>query len=278
MENYILSNGVEVPKIGFGTWQMSESDAFLSVQTALEIGYRHIDTASAYGNEETVGQAVKSFGLLREEIFLTTKLNANARDFDTAIIEIDKSLSALDTEFIDLLLIHWPNPLVTRPDFKERNAAVWQAMEKVVRDGKVRAIGVSNFQRHHLEALMETAEIAPVVNQIYCNPSDQQEEIQLMNHEFNLLTEAYSPLGTGEIFKIRALEKLTEKYDKSVAQIVLRWHIQKGYLPLPKSVSADRIRENFEIFDFQLSAEDVRFIDSLHGALTPHKFPDTVLF
>ncbi|MFC4651632.1 aldo/keto reductase [Lactococcus nasutitermitis] len=278
-DTYNLSNGIKIPKIAFGTWQTPDGDiAYQSVKTALELGYRHIDTAQAYGNENSIGQAIKDTNISRDKLFITTKLWNQVIDFPSAQRAIDESLMRLKCDTIDLLLIHWPNPLATRPNFAERNSEVWRAMEEAVTAGKVSSLGVSNFQTHHLDALFKTATIKPVVNQIYCNPSDQQEEIVTYNNMHNLLTEAYSPLGTGEIFKIRALNTIAQKYDKTVAQVVLRWHLQKGYLPLPKSVTASRIKENTEIFDFNLSDGDMTFINQLHGALLPHKFPDNVQF
>lgn len=278
-DTYQLSNGVRIPILGFGTWQTPDGEiAFESVKKALRVGYRHIDTAAAYGNEASVAKAIKASKIPRNKIFLTTKLNSDALDYDSAKQAIDRSLSKMNLDYIDLLLIHWPNPLATRPHFEERNAAVWQAMEAGVGEGKIKSLGVANFQSHHLDALYQSAKIKPVVNQIYCNPSDQQETIVAYNRAHDILTEAYSPLGTGEIFRIKALEDLARKYQHTVAQIVLRWHLQKGYLPLPKSVTPTRIEENIKLFDFSLQDDDMAFIDRLHGALLPHKFPDQVQF
>jgi diketogulonate reductase-like aldo/keto reductase len=278
-DTYSLSNGVKIPKVGFGTWQSPDGDvAYEAVKTALEVGYRHIDTAQTYGNEKSIGQAIKDSGIPREELFVTTKIWNFVSNYEEAVASIRESLEKLDLAYIDLMLIHWPNPMKTRPDFAKRNQALWKAMEEAHEAGKIRALGVANFQPHHLDELLKIAKIKPVVNQIYSNPSDQQEEIVAYNDAHNLLTEAYSPLGTGEIFKILALGKIAEKYKKTVAQTVLRWHLQKGYLPLPKSVTPARIKENAEIFDFELTSEDMTFIDHLHGALLPHKFPDNVQF
>lgn len=278
-DTYSLANGKKIPQIGFGTWQSPDGAvAYEAVKVALETGYRHIDTAQVYGNESSIGRAIKDSGLPRNEIFVTTKLWNFVSTYEEAKKSIDESLEKLGLDYIDLMLIHWPNPVKTRPDFKTRNAALWRAMEEAHEAGKILSLGVANFQPHHLEALFETARIKPVVNQIYSNPSDQQESIVEYNRKHDLLTEAYSPLGTGEIFKILALRQIAEKYDKTVAQTVLRWHLQKGYLPLPKSITPSRIKENAQIFDFELTDADLTFIDQLHGALLPHKYPDHVQF
>lgn len=275
-ETYTLANGMIIPKVGFGTWQSKDGEeAYQAVKTALEVGYRHIDTAAVYGNEESVGRAIKDSGIAREDLFITTKLWAVGTTED-ARAALDESLEKLGLDYVDLYLIHWPNPKAFRPNFAERNAAVWKAMEEGVRDKKVRAIGVSNFHPRHLEPLLEVAEIKPVVNQIMVNPSDQQEEVVAFNKAHDILTEAYSPLGTGKIFAVTELTDIADKYGKTVAQVVLRWSLHKGYLPLPKSVTASRIKENADIFDFDLTEEDITFIDSLHGKAGLARNPDEV--
>lgn len=277
-DTYTLANGVKIPKVGFGTWQSKDgAEAYNAVKWALEAGYRHIDTAAVYGNEDSVGKAIKDSGIAREELFVTTKLwlGATADDARTAI---DESLAKLGLDYVDLYLIHWPNPLPTRPNNAARNSAVWTAMEEAVKAGKIRAIGVSNFHAHHLDDLLKTAKIKPVVNQIMVNPSDQQEDIVTYNKAHDILTEAYSPLGTGKIFGIEALKDLAAKYNKSVAQVVLAWSLAKGYLPLPKSVTQSRIVENGAILDIDLTAEDIKFIDSLHGSAGLATNPDETQF
>ena len=275
-ETYTLANGMTIPKVGFGTWQSKDGEeAYQAVKTALEVGYRHIDTAAVYGNEESVGRAIKDSGIAREDLFITTKLWAVGTTED-ARAALNESLEKLGLDYVDLYLIHWPNPKAFRPNFAERNAAVWKAMEEGVHDKKVRAIGVSNFHPRHLEPLLEVAEIKPVVNQIMVNPSDQQEEVVAFNKAHDILTEAYSPLGTGKIFAVTELTDIADKYGKTVAQVVLRWSLHKGYLPLPKSVTASRIKENADIFDFDLTEEDITFIDSLHGKAGLARNPDEV--
>lgn len=277
-DTYTLNNGVKIPKVGFGTWQSKDGDeAYNAVKVALEAGYRHIDTAAVYGNEESVGKAIADSGIPREELFITTKLwGENTTEGAAAALE--ESLAKLGLDYVDLYLIHWSNPKPFRPNGAERNAQVWKAMEAAVKAGKARAIGVSNFHPRHLDELLKTAEIKPAVNQIFVNPSDQQEEIVAYNKAHDILTEAYSPLGTGKIFEVESLKAIAAKYNKSVAQVVLAWSLAHGYLPLPKSVTASRIKENTEIFDIELSAEDIEAIDALHGAAGLAKNPDEVDF
>lgn len=274
-DTYTLANGVEIPVVGFGTWQTPDGEvAERSVIAALKAGYRHIDTAAVYKNEASVGRGIAKSGVPREEIFVTTKLWNDAHSYEAAKKAIDDSLGKLDVGYLDLYLIHWPNPVAIRENWKEGNAEAWRAMEEAVEAGKIRAIGVSNFMPHHLDALLETAKIQPVVNQIYLNPSDAQEEVVAYNQAHNILSEAYSPLGTGDIFTIPELKTIAEKYEKTVAQIVLRWSLQHGFLPLPKSVNEDRIIENAQLFDFELSAEDMQAIDQLKGAAGQASNPD----
>lgn len=278
-DTFELSNGVKIPVVGFGTWQTPDGDvAEQSVLDALEAGYRHIDTAAIYGNESSVGRAIQKYDLPRDELFVTTKLWNDAHSYQGGKQALDDSLSRLGLDYVDLYLIHWPNPIAVRDHWQEANAEAWRAMEEGVKAGKIRAIGVSNFHEHHIESLLKTASITPQVNQIFVNPSDQQTEIIKYNQSKSILTEAYSPLGTGKIFEVPELVTLAEKYDKTVAQLVLNWHLAKGYLPLPKSVHKARIIENTEIFDFKLSTEDIDLIDGLHGAAGLAQNPDETGF
>ena len=274
-DTYTLANGVKIPIVGFGTWQTPDGEvAEKSVIEALKAGYRHIDTAAAYGNEESVGRGIAKSGIAREDIFVTTKLwNAN-HSYELAKKAIDESLNKLGLYYLDLYLIHWPNPKEFRDHWEEANQQTWKAMEEAVDEGKIRALGISNFLPHHIDSLLETARIKPVVNQIFLNPSDRQEEVVTYNQTHDILSEAYSPLGTGKIFSIPELKDIAEKYNKTIAQVVLRWSLQHEFLPLPKSVHAERIVENAQLFDFELSKEDMAAIDQLEGRAGRASDPD----
>ncbi|KRK80081.1 aldo/keto reductase [Companilactobacillus nodensis] len=278
-DTYTLSNGVEIPIVGFGTWQTPDGEvAKQSVKAAIDAGYRHIDTAAAYGNEDSVGEGIKASGIKRDDLFLTTKLWNDDHGYDSTIKAMDHSLKELDVDYVDLYLIHWPNPVKFRENWQEVNAETWHAMEDLLESGKTRAIGVSNFRGEHLNELMQTANVTPMVNQIFLNPSDMQQEVVDYNNEYNILSEAYSPLGTGKIFQVPELQAMAKRYNKSVAQLVLRWSLQLGFLPLPKSVHADRIKENAQLFDFEISPEDMKTIDGLHGVAGLATDPDTTDF
>ncbi|MTB64625.1 aldo/keto reductase [Streptococcus sp. zg-86] len=280
MENYILSNGVTIPKIGFGTWQIPDGDpAYQSVLHALSVGYTHVDTAQIYGNEISVGKAIADSQLAREDIFLTTKVWNDKHDYELAKASIDESLAKLGVDYLDLLLIHWPNPKALRENdaWKAGNAGAWKAMEEAYQAGKVRAIGVSNFMIHHLEALLETAEIKPQVNQILLAPGCGQDDLVAFCREHDIVIEAYSPLGTGKIFGNPVVEEMATRYGKSVAQVALRWSLQKGFLPLPKSVTPANIASNLDIFDFELSSADMEILDTVEGVASQSN-PDQVNF
>lgn len=274
-DNRTLNNGVKIPIVGFGTWQMPEGEHTENiVEHAIRSGYRHIDTAKVYGNETSVGKAIKASGIDREDLFVTTKLWNDAHGYEEAKQAIDESLKKLDLDYVDLYLIHWPNPKQHRDNWEEPNAEAWKAMEEAVEAGKIKAIGISNFMIHHIEALLKTTKIKPVVNQIYLNPSDHQEEVVQFCRDNDILVEAYSPLGSGRIFEIDELQEIALKYDKSVAQIVLRWHLDKGFVPLPKTATMERVVENADIFDFELLEEDIKKIDSFEGVAGTHSDPD----
>ena len=276
-DTYTLSNGVHIPCVGFGTWQSKDGpEARDSVAEALRAGYRHIDTAQGYGNEENVGQAVKESGLSRGEVFLTSKLTNSVRGYSETLSAFHESLRKLGTDYMDLFLIHWPRPINFRDDWEAQNAQSWRAMEDLYREGKVRAIGISNFHPHHIEALLKTATVAPMVNQIRLAPGDTQDEVVSFSREKGMLLEAYSPLGVGKVFEVPQMKDLARKYGKSIAQIAIRWSLQRGYLPLPKSVTAERIHENTRIFDFQLDDEDVELIAGLKGCVGYSSDPDSI--
>lgn len=274
-DSFELSNGVKIPCVGFGTWQIDNGEpAYESVRVALEAGYRHIDTAQGYGNEESVGKAIRDSGIPREEIFLTTKLDNQYRGFATTLQMIQESMKLLQTDYIDLFLIHWPNPKQHRPDWQGANADTWRAFENAHEKGWLRSLGVSNFLPHHVEALMETAQIIPHVNQVKLAPGFTQDNVRENANEFNILLEAYSPLGTGEILDNAELLALADKYGKTAAQVALRWSLQMGFLPLPKSETAERIRKNAQIFDFELADEDVKKLENLDTGIDMIMDPD----
>lgn len=278
-DTYSLNNGTKIPIVGFGTWQTPDGQvAYDSVLAALKAGYRHIDTAAAYGNEESVGRAIADSGVARDELFVTTKLWNADHGYEAAKAALTTSLKKLGLDYVDLYLIHWPNPAAMRDNWEQLNADTWRAMEEAYADRKARAIGVSNFRPKHLDALLKTAKVVPAVNQIFLNPSDTEDEVVAYNDAHDILSEAYSPLGTGKIFGIPELKSIAEKYGKSVAQVVLRWSLQRGFLPLPKLVHADRIKQNTELFDFELSEDDMQTINGFHGAAGLANDPDKVDF
>ncbi|XKU94240.1 aldo/keto reductase [Lactobacillus acidophilus] len=278
-DTYTLNNGVKIPIIGFGTWQTPDGEvAEESVLAALNCGYRHIDTASAYGNEDSVGRAIQMSGINRHELFITTKLWNTDHGYEKTKKAIDQSLLDLKLDYLDMYLIHWPNPSSMRDHWAEMNAESWRAMEEAVRAGKIRAIGVSNFRKHHLDALMETAEIKPVVNQTFLNPSDLQSEVVAENKNLDLLSEAYSPLGTGGLLGNEVVKEVAANYGKSTAQVLIRWSLQHGFLPLPKSVHLEYIKANADVFDFEISPEDMTKLDNLHGVAGVANDPDKVDF
>lgn len=277
-ECYTLSNGVVIPCPGFGTWRMKEGpETAAAVKTALDLGYRHIDTAAYYRNETSVGQGLRESGLAREEVFLTSKVWNTDRGYDTTLRAFDRTLAALGTDYLDLYLIHWPAAANRFPDWQEINRQTWRALCKVYREGRVRAIGVSNFLPHHLAPLLEE-ETAPMVNQIECNPGWQQRELIAYCHAHNILVEAWSPLGQGRVLGHPLLAQLGEKYHRSPAQICLRWCLDQGTLPLPKSNTPARVRENREIFDFALAPEDLAAIAALPPFGTSGHDPDNIDF
>jgi diketogulonate reductase-like aldo/keto reductase len=278
-DTYKLSNGVGIPCIGFGTWQTPDGDvAVRSVAAAIEAGYRHIDTAQAYGNEESVGKGIRESGIDRKDLFVTTKLWNSNHSYKLTMRTFEESVNKLGLDYLDLFLIHWPNPIAFRDHWQEANAESWKAMEELYEAGKIRAIGVSNFRPHHIEEILKTAKVAPMVNQIRLCPGDTQDETVNWCREHGMVLEAYSPLGIGQIFEVPEMQKLAEKYQRSIAQVCIRWSLQRGYLPLPKSVTPSRIQENLKVFDFELSDEDVQLIADLKGCVGYASDPDCTNF
>ena len=278
-DTYKLVNGVKIPCIGFGTWQTPDGDvAVSSVRCAIESGYRHIDTAQVYGNEASVGCGIKESGVSRDKLFITTKLWNTKHSFDLVISSFEESMKKLGLEYLDLFLIHWPNPIGFRDHWQKANAESWKAMEELYKAGRVRAIGVSNFRQHHIEELLKTATVAPMVNQIRLCPGDTQDAVVDYCRKQGMLLEAYSPLGVGRVFDVPEMKEMAEKYNRSIAQVCIRWSLQRGYLPLPKSVTPSRIADNLKVFDFELSEDDVEIIASLTGCAGLESDPDKTNF
>lgn len=276
---YKLSNGVEIPCIGFGMWQTPDDETGVnSVISAIKAGYTHIDTAQAYRNEDCVGKAISQCGAKREDLFITTKIWNDCHSYDLVMSSFEESLRQINTSYIDLLLIHWPNPLCVRDRWEEANAETWRAMEELYKAGKARAIGISNFRQHHIDALLKTATVKPMVNQMRLCPGETQEDVVEYSRSHGMLLEAYSPLGTGKIFDVPEMQAIADKYGKSIAQICIRWSLQRGYLPLPKSVTPSRIEENLKVFDFELDESDVQMIADLTGCVGLSGDPDTMPF
>ena len=256
-----LSNGVKVPCIGYGTYLAPDGDVTKNgVKEALNIGYRHVDTAFAYGNEASVGEGIRESGVSRDEIFVTTKHWVTMRGYDKTVEAIDTSLMNLGLDYIDLYLIHWPCVEKVTPDWKEVNASTWKGFEEAYKAGKIRAIGVSNFQKKHIDALLGMCDVAPMVNQIEFHPGYTQMDTVEYSKEKNMLVQAFSPLGCGAVLQDETLKSIAAKYNKSVAQICLRFVLQSGLNVLSKSVTPARILENTKIFDFELSSEDMATI------------------
>lgn len=265
-----LSNGVDIPVLGFGTYKMENGkETFESVSYALEVGYRHIDTAKIYENEESVGEAINKSEIKRADIFLTTKVWNTDRGYDNTLKAFETSLKKLNTDYVDLYLIHWP---------KDLNVETWRALERLYKEKKVRAIGVSNFKEHHLEEIFKNCEIIPMINQVEFHPELTQPELREFCNSRNIVLEAWSPLMRGKVLSIELLKELSRIYNKTIPQIVLRWNIQLGVVTIPKSVTKERIRENFDVFDFELSKEHMEKINSLNKNLRTSHDPDNIDF
>lgn len=276
-DTYTLNNGEKIPVVGFGTWQVKDGEeAYQSVLYALKAGYRHIDTAQGYGNEESVGRALRDSGVARGEVFITSKLQNGVRGYEETQKAIDESLKKLGTDYMDLFLLHWPVPVKYKDDWARMNAESWRAMEDAQQAGKIRSLGISNFRRKHIDALLKTAKILPQVNQLRLCPGDKQEDTVNYSREKGMLPQAYSPLGTGKLFEVKELQEVAQTYGRTVAQVALRWSLQRGYNPLPKSVTPERIKENLQVFDFELKDEDMEKISRLEGVVGYSSDPDTI--
>ncbi|MEU3423497.1 aldo/keto reductase [Streptomyces murinus] len=263
-----LGNGVEIPQLGFGVFQVPDDETTAAVTTALETGYRSIDTAAIYGNEKGVGRALAASGLPRKDLFVTTKVWNADQGYDATLRAFDASLAALGLDHVDLYLIHWPAP--ARDLYRDS----WRALERLAGEGRVRAAGVSNFQPGHLRRLLEDAALTPAVNQIELHPGLQQAELRAFHAEHAIATEAWSPLAQGAVLGEPVIAGLAARYGRSPAQIVIRWHLQLGNIVIPKSVTPARIRENFDVFGFTLTAEEMRALAALDRGLRTGPHPD----
>jgi 2,5-diketo-D-gluconate reductase A len=254
-----LNDGLPIPQLGFGVFQIDPAETQAAVSVALETGYRHIDTAEMYGNERGVGEAVRAAGLDRSEVYITSKLNNGFHEPDAARRAFDETLAALGFDYVDLFLIHWPLPTLYDGDF----VSTWKTLEEFKQDGRARSIGVSNFQVAHLERLAAETDVVPAVNQVELHPYFQNRDVDEYGKAHGIVTEAWAPIAQGQVLDDPKLAEIAERLGRSVAQVVLRWHIQHGSVVFPKSVTPARIRENFQIFDFELEAGDVAAIDAL---------------
>lgn len=271
MDSYrVLTNEVKIPSIGFGTYKLEdESETRDVIKNALKVGYRFIDTASFYGNEESIGRAIKESQVRREDIFLSTKIWNDKHGYDKAIKSFEESMRKLDIDYLDLLLINWPTKF---------NSETWKAFEDLYELGKVRAIGVCNFKIKNLEALRKTAKIMPMVNEIEVHPCFSQKSLVSYCNNYKIQVVGYSPIMKGQLLEVPLMMDLAEKYDKTIAQIALRWHIQKGIIPIPKSSHYGRMSDNIDVFNFELSDEDMRKIDNLDRNETVAIVPEGTIY
>jgi 2,5-diketo-D-gluconate reductase A len=264
-----LNNGVTIPQLGFGVFLIPPEETKQATLAALDVGYRHIDTAQMYGNEKQVGEAVRESGVDRDDVFVTSKLNNGFHAYDDALNAFDQSMKDLGFDYLDLFLVHWPLPNVG--DFVE----TWKAMEEISRSGRVKAIGVSNFQRHHLQRLFDETETVPAVNQIEVHPYLVQDDLRAFDAEHGIATESWSPIARGKVLEDPVLSRIAQVHGKTIAQVTLRWHIQRGDIVFPKSITRSRVEENFDVFDFELSGEEIDEIATLNRDERVGPDPDT---
>lgn len=280
-EMIILNDGNKIPLIGFGTYKLKDQIGVESVKNAISNGYRLIDTASIYGNEESVGKGIKESGVSRDEIFVTTKLWRENLGYESVKKELEKSLNKLGLDYIDLYLIHWPANAKNYNNWQKTNADSWRAMEELQAAGKIKSIGVSNFWQEHLEALFTTANIIPSINQIEFHPGYWQPELLRFWNENNIAVESWSPLARGKVFGNEILRNIAQNHNKSVSQICLRWIIQHDVIVIPKSTIIDRIKENIDIFDFELTENEMIQIDEMpemgFSGESPNIWPDRMV-
>ncbi|GIU55400.1 aldo/keto reductase [Arthrobacter sp. NicSoilC12] len=266
MPHIVLNNGVQMPQLGFGVFQIPDAETTEAVAAALAAGYRSIDTAAIYGNETGTGRAIAESGIAREELFITSKLWIDDLGYEPALDAFDASLDKLGLDYLDLYLIHWPAPA------SDRYADSWLALEKLLADGRVRAIGVSNFEPGHLQRLIDLGGTVPAVNQVELHPALQQHAVTVFNAAQGIATEAWSPLAQGALLADPAVTEIAARHGRTPAQVILRWHLQQGRIVIPKSVTPARIRENLEVFGFELSAGELAAVNALerNGRTGPH--------
>ncbi len=254
-----LNDGNRIPQLGFGVFQIDPGETAEAVTTAIDTGYRHIDTAEMYGNEAEVGEAITAAPVEYDDVFVTSKLNNGYHEPDDARRAFDETLEKLGYDYVDLFLIHWPLPTLYDGDF----VSTWKVLEEFKADGRARSIGVSNFQIEHLQRLANEADVVPAVNQIEVHPYFLNADVRAYGQEHGIVTEAWSPIAQGAVLDDETISEVAERVERTAAQVVLRWHVQHGHIVFPKSVTPERIKENIELFDFELSAEDMKAIDGL---------------
>lgn len=263
-----LNNGVTMPQLGFGVFQVPDAETAAAVTSALESGYRSIDTAAIYGNEAGAGQALAASGIARDELFVTTKLWNGDQGYDSTLAAFDASLAKLGLDHVDLYLIHWPAPA------RDAYLDTWRAFERILAEGRTRAIGVSNFQPAHLQRLMDNSDVVPAVNQVELHPQLQQAELRAFHARHGIATEAWSPLAQGALLKDPVVTGIADRLDRTPAQVILRWHLQIGNVVIPKSVTPERIRQNIDVFGFELSDADIAAITTLDNGTRIGPEPD----
>ena len=264
-EKYTLSNGVEIPKLGLGTWFINDNDVVQAVKEATKIGYRHIDTAQAYQNENGVGEGIRAIGVNREDLFVTTKLAAEVKSYKEAVASIDESLKKLGLDYIDMMIIHSPKPwakFLEDDHYFEGNREAWRALEEAYKAGKLRAIGLSNFEKADIDNILESCSVKPLVNQILAHISNTPKELIQYCKENDILVEAYSPIGHGELLKNQEVAAMAEKYNVSIPQLGIRYCLQLDLLPLPKTANPDHMKTNVEV-DFVISDEDLEILKNM---------------